>query len=296
MCRPSKIITTVIAVCLCTLNVHAESQPSATSAHTSKTAQTETSLAGQVFFITSIDDAGTSYGSEYLIFRDHQVLGTACEQYGFPWADYHAHMHGDQHHALFTMTSPDTGIMKWDTTVTANGNISGTTQWIREAEGTISLTFSGTQVDLVGDRLHGIVSNLKKSYPKVSQALPRDVLSVTADQRLVIDVRSDEEFAVSHISGAIHAAKRHQQEQAITDNPDVPVVVYCSVGGRSSDAAQDLSKKFPDRTIVNLTGGLFNWAMAQQPMIDLQGQPTDKVHTYSKRVGKWVDSRFHAEP
>lgn len=83
------------------------------------------------------------------------------------------------------------------------------------------------------------------------------------NQRVVLDIRSAEEFAVSRIPGAQHVppdtvvdfAKR---ELASLDRA-TPIVVYCSVGVRSAAAARDL--KFLGFTQVkNLRGSLFQWA------------------------------------
>ena len=85
----------------------------------------------------------------------------------------------------------------------------------------------------------------------------------TARKRVLLDIRSAEEFAVSHIAGARHVLPEAvldfaERELASVDRSQL-IVVYCSVGLRSAFAARDL--KFLGFTQVkNLRGSLFQWA------------------------------------
>ncbi len=95
---------------------------------------------------------------------------------------------------------------------------------------------------------------------------------------VVVDVRSDAEVNVSVIPGAITKAefeKNQQQYQGRT------VIAYCTVGGRSGKYAAQLAKDGVD--VKNYKGSILKWVDAKLPLVTLEGQPTNRVHTYSDR-------------
>lgn len=80
------------------------------------------------------------------------------------------------------------------------------------------------------------------------------------------------------------------------------VVCYCTVGYRSSRAAQllsgfraqevagrDLGTKF-----YNLRGGLVAWASERRPMVDQQEKPTPVVHPYNSVWARLLEPEFQA--
>jgi rhodanese-related sulfurtransferase len=92
---------------------------------------------------------------------------------------------------------------------------------------------------------------------------------------LVVDARSPAEIAVSRIPGAILP---HQLPAA---DDGRPVLVYCTIGMRSAQATRRL--RGAGYTAFNLTGGVLAWAAAGGELVDADGQPTRKVHTYGAR-------------
>ena len=99
-------------------------------------------------------------------------------------------------------------------------------------------------------------------------------------QPALLDVRTKEEYDVSHI----HGAQRIEPgaSAASTAIPrEKPIVTYCSVGYRSAAFAKALQNSgFKD--VQNLTGSIFDWANKGFP-IEQQGQPVKKVHPYNAR-------------
>ena len=77
---------------------------------------------------------------------------------------------------------------------------------------------------------------------------------------LLFDVRESEEYAVSHLQGARPAPSKDEALKALQGAPsDQRIVLYCSVGYRSSELAQFLMKKgFTE--VYNLEGSIFAWA------------------------------------
>lgn len=77
---------------------------------------------------------------------------------------------------------------------------------------------------------------------------------------IILDVRTPEEFADGHIAGALNLDWDGKDFETATESLDknVPVMVYCAGGGRSSAAAKALkSKGFKE--IYNLEDGISDW-------------------------------------
>lgn len=96
---------------------------------------------------------------------------------------------------------------------------------------------------------------------------------------VVVDARSDEEFALSHLAGAIHLDLESTRDEALAAlDPDRDYVVYCSAGYRSSQLARRMKAAGLTR-VANLEGGIFAWANAGYPVV--QGpSPEEVVHPY----------------
>jgi glyoxylase-like metal-dependent hydrolase (beta-lactamase superfamily II)/rhodanese-related sulfurtransferase len=77
---------------------------------------------------------------------------------------------------------------------------------------------------------------------------------------LVVDVRSREEFQgeLGHLPNAVLAPLTELQQQAAAWQRDVPVLLVCHSGGRSSQGCSMLSEMgFTD--VTNLSGGMMAW-------------------------------------
>ena len=101
---------------------------------------------------------------------------------------------------------------------------------------------------------------------------------------LLFDVREPEEYAVSHLQGARPAASKDETLKALQGAPaDQRIVLYCSVGYRSSELAQFLMKKgYTD--VYNLEGSIFTWANEGRPVY--RGKERVKVvHPYDRIWG-----------
>jgi rhodanese-related sulfurtransferase len=87
--------------------------------------------------------------------------------------------------------------------------------------------------------------------------------------RLLLDVRTPEEFVVSHIAGARQLAVQELEPRVgeLKEYRDKPVFVYCRSGARSRKAAAILADAgFTE--IYNLDTGIIGWESA--------GFPTEK--------------------
>jgi rhodanese-related sulfurtransferase len=78
-----------------------------------------------------------------------------------------------------------------------------------------------------------------------------------------VDVRTDEEWSVGHIGGAIHIPLAELSTRA-DEVGDGPVVFYCRMGDRSSMAAEAFRASGRDAT--SLTGGIEAWEADGRPV------------------------------
>ncbi|MCL6273856.1 rhodanese-like domain-containing protein [Muricauda sp. 2012CJ35-5] len=108
------------------------------------------------------------------------------------------------------------------------------------------------------------------------------------ENTVVLDARSKEEYDVSRIEKAIWIGDKNIDLTSIgasIPNKDSSIVVYCSIGVRSEDAAEIL-KTEGYSNIQNLYGGIFEWKNKGFPVYDANNQPTENVHPFSKYWGK----------
>ncbi len=81
-----------------------------------------------------------------------------------------------------------------------------------------------------------------------------------ADALQLIDVRTEEEYQVSHLKSAqnICVTSTDFKEKVEKLDKDKPVYVYCKKGGRSAKAAEIL-KDMGFTKVYDLQGGLTSW-------------------------------------
>ncbi|XP_038058886.1 uncharacterized protein LOC119730173 [Patiria miniata] len=153
-------------------------------------------------------------------------------------------------------------------------------------------------------------STLQKWMDGVENTDMPDSAASTAGKHsklIVIDARPDLEYGISHIAKSINvnfetedmeSVKILMMQEANCQSPEqvaARVVLYCSVGYRSSVLADKLQKATkPDPAykywnFFNLEGSIFKWANENKPLVDQQGQPTNYIHPFNSLWGKLVD-------
>lgn len=155
--------------------------------------------------------------------------------------------------------------------------------WVFLLTGTAVLGFEPEQ-----DGLTGIKEMVRKRFPEVNQLPTAKLAAWLADtnrpQPVILDVRQTEEFAVSHLAGARNLEPAARAETLKAQVPtNRPVVVYCSVGYRSSELARRLMQA-GITNVFNLEGSIFQWANEGRPLVATNG-PASKVHPYNDRWG-----------
>lgn len=128
-------------------------------------------------------------------------------------------------------------------------------------------------------------------YPDVEQWTPEqasEALKQGEDGRpLVFDIRTREEYRVSHLPRARHVPPDTSPETLLRTIPrDRMILVYCSVGYRSSEMARRIRQAGHSR-VANLEGSLFAWANEGRPLVNHAGEAR-RVHGYNRRWSRWL--------
>lgn len=159
------------------------------------------------------------------------------------------------------------------------------------------LGFLMTGVIIAGVALLGIQSidwfllkkSLRHRFPKVEWISTRELAdwlgSKDRPPPLLLDVRTQEEWNVSHLPGARRVDPNASVETAAAGiAKTTPVVTYCAVGYRSGDLATRL-RAAGFTNVRNLEGSIFEWANEHRPLVR-DDQPVKIVHPYSALWGR----------
>jgi len=139
--------------------------------------------------------------------------------------------------------------------------------------------------------LESIKQTVRFRFPDVQHLQPHQLWEWLGDEArenpLVIDVRTREEYNYSHLPAAVQMDPDIETKKALKIiGKDRSVVVYCSVGYRSSQLAARLMKAGLTH-VTNLEGSVFAWANEGFPL-ENDGRPASKVHPYSHVAGKML--------
>lgn len=142
-----------------------------------------------------------------------------------------------------------------------------------------------------------LLSTIRRKFPGVRQLSTQELAAWLADTSrptpILIDSREPREFAVSHLPHARHAPSL-AAVQTLNLPKSQPIVVYCSVGYRSSALAEKLVQAGFSQ-VANLEGSIFAWANEGRPVY--RGTNTvNEVHPYDSKWGQLLDPRWHPAP
>jgi rhodanese-related sulfurtransferase len=150
--------------------------------------------------------------------------------------------------------------------------------------------------DTPEERLAKARQGIRTRYLDVRQVSTIELAAWLADKTrtppLLLDVRKKAEYAVSHLKNARRAAPGKPSADLLQSlNPDDPVVVYCSVGERSSAFAREL-QKHGFLEVYNLDGSIFQWAHEGRPLF-VSKQKSIHVHPYNRKWGRLLKKELH---
>ena len=124
-------------------------------------------------------------------------------------------------------------------------------------------------------RVRTMADDLVERFPTVETIDVEEVgRLLESDDVVLIDVRPEDERAVSAIPGAITA---EEYESNVARYADVTAVAYCTIGHRSSEYAERHAVAI--RRVLNLRGSILAWTHAGGPLVTASG-PTMRLHVY----------------
>lgn len=122
-------------------------------------------------------------------------------------------------------------------------------------------------------------------------------LAAPGDGPVLLDARTEVEYAVSHLPGARRVDPDAGPAELAASLADVDrqreVVVYCSVGLRSAAVARRLREAGFER-VENLEGSIFRWAGEGRPVVR-DGARVREVHPYDAVWGRLLAPERRAE-
>jgi len=113
-------------------------------------------------------------------------------------------------------------------------------------------------------------------------------------QPVLLDARTADEYAVSHLPGAVRMDPYRPLLRPLRGMPkDTVIVVYSSAGYRSARLAHWLAGQGYNN-VTNLSGSIFQWANQGRPVVR-DGRPVTEVHPYDDSWGYLLESRYRIE-
>ena len=110
---------------------------------------------------------------------------------------------------------------------------------------------------------------------------------------VLLDVRTEEEWGVSHLRGARRVNPEATADQAAAGlAKETPIVTYCAVGYRSGALATKL-REAGFTQAWNLEGAIFQWANEHRPLVR-GDEPVTRVHPYNSLWGRLLTDDVRA--
>ena len=137
---------------------------------------------------------------------------------------------------------------------------------------------------------------VKAKFSSVRSVSPAELVAWRTDPNrppaLLVDARSEAEFTLSHIDGAVWIDPAAPDLSVIANVPKSnPVVVYDAAGTVAAAMAMALQGAGYSR-VSYLEGGVFAWANSGQQLVDAGG-PARTVYPINWKWGRLLKSRYH---
>jgi rhodanese-related sulfurtransferase len=141
-----------------------------------------------------------------------------------------------------------------------------------------------------------VLRSIRNEFPAVRQLTTEELARWLGDTNrpvpLLVDAREPAEFAVSHLRDAVRLGTVEEVKTTLGTNRR-PVVVYCSVGYRSSALADEL-RRAGVTNVFNLEGSIFAWANEGRPVFR-GAKRVNAVHPFDATWGRFLEARWHAK-
>jgi rhodanese-related sulfurtransferase len=110
---------------------------------------------------------------------------------------------------------------------------------------------------------------------------------------VLLDVRTVEEWNVSHLPGARRIEPNATAENAAKGlTKERSIVTYCAVGYRSGEVAERLRAAGFSK-VRNLDGSIFQWANEHRPLVH-DNEGVSRVHPYNGFWGRLLNDEVRA--
>lgn len=110
---------------------------------------------------------------------------------------------------------------------------------------------------------------------------------MAAGRAVLVDIREEDEFARSHIAGALSQPLSRWEEAHLSIAPDADVVFTCRSGARTSGACDRLAARIDGPAYV-LEGGIDGWARAGLPLAVDRKAPLEIMRQVQIAAGSLV--------
>jgi len=129
---------------------------------------------------------------------------------------------------------------------------------------------------------------IEEKFDEVAHIKATSLETMESSELVIFDVRESDEYAVSHLPGAIRVSPDISRASFLKNYADIiggkTSVFYCSVGYRSSALAEQIQGKLSS-PVYNLEGGIFNWHNQRRKLVN-QRSSTDDIHPYDRHWGR----------
>ncbi len=136
---------------------------------------------------------------------------------------------------------------------------------------------------------------IRAEFPGVEQISTAELntwLTSEEPSPILLDVREEAEYRVSHLRGAIRVDPGGETSPPAGAGKNTPIVTYCSVGYRSSKVAKRLMEQ-GYTNVSNLEGSIFEWANQGLPVVR-EGEEVRQVHPYDRNWEQLLDTELRA--
>lgn len=100
----------------------------------------------------------------------------------------------------------------------------------------------------------------------VPQVTPQEAASLMEQGALLVDIREQKEWDAARIPGAVFKPMSTLNDWYQELPSDTTVVLQCRSGARSQNVANALVNQAGMTNVVNLAGGIIDWAEAELPI------------------------------
>ena len=139
--------------------------------------------------------------------------------------------------------------------------------------------------------------SLRHKFTKIEWISTSELADWLADKRrsapVLLDVRTPEEWNVSHLPGARRVEPNASAESVGGGlSKETPIVTYCAVGYRSGEMAERL-RAAGFANVRNLEGSIFQWANEHRPLVH-DDERVSTVHPYNTFWGRLLNDDVRA--